>query len=194
MEFKYYFKNEEKACYAISLIVFLLGIFCYILTYTDSGFTLETAKTLAGLAAFELVILYFASLFSAERRNFEKWYNDLINKGVKCNGTVTQIDMYDNNVYKLSVCYYSEVHKCDLTVTLPKIKFKEPLDTKRTVLCDVYENRQYDKLVNYDSELIEVSQNKINFSINPIKLLMVIHKKYNREFFGNAIACAFKYK
>lgn len=113
--------------------------------------------------------------------------------GIKCKGYVKEIRLWSGDSFEIKVSYYSKIQKKDITFELPRIKFKT-VDLTKQIICDVYESHEYHKIEDYDSELINISGNKIYFNINPVKLFKVVHKKYNRKCFGNAIAENFKYE
>lgn len=192
-------KAEELICYITSIIILLAAILSNTKSPINSSelacviFTVDWWKSMIGVILLDIFIIYCGLLIGAERKNFKKWHSNLLENGIKCKGYVKEIKLWGKNSFEVKISYYSEVQKKNITFESPRIKFTT-VDTTKQIICDVYECHEYHKIEDYDSELINISGNNINFNINPVKLFKVVHKKYNRKWFGNAIAENFKYE
>jgi hypothetical protein len=192
-------KNEEWVCYAVAVVVLILVIISDVSSYIDNGtlqgiLSTEWLESIISQIIFEIFLIYCGMLIGSERKNFKKWESNLIKNGIKCEGEVTEIRLWNKNLYELKVCYYSQVQEKYIIFSLPKIQFRELIDTSKLITCNVYESTEYHDIKDYEAEVIKVCGNKIYFNINPIKLLKVVHEKYTRKWFGNAVAENFKYK
>lgn len=158
--------------------------------------SLEWFESLLGIFIFEIFLLYCKHLISKQKKNFKKWQLFLTTNGIKCNGYVKEIRYIKNNNFEFKVSYFSELYKKDISFWTPIVNVKS-INNMEKILCDVFEfNEQYN-IINYDSELIKVNEEKqeVQFNLNPIKLFNTIYKKYtNIDWFDNKIAVNFRIK
>ena len=202
MNYKY--EKEKKRIetiisYVVSisiLVLTVIGNTSILMNQTYGDFYLALLKWCGSIIVVILVdiyILYFGKLYDTETKNFIKWYSYLLENGIKCNGYVKEITYVKQDAYKLKICYYSELQRKDIEFYAPIINIQD-LDQNKKVLCNVYEVTKQKPEEDYDSEVINVSGNKIELTLNPFKLFKLVGRKYKREWFGNAIAVDFHYE
>lgn len=151
-------------------------------------------ESMIGIVIIDIFLIYCGGLIGKNKKNFKKWRLNLIKNGVKCNGYVKEIRVVGECSYEFKISYYSELQKKNIYFYTEMIYMPIVVDSSKKILCNVYESFEQQQNEDYDSELIGMSENRIYFNLNPIKLFKVVSKKYSRTWFGNTIAVDFRYE
>lgn len=209
-----YYKREKsttiKICYCAAALLLVLGIVFstrlpFSCKYLPDGYDIFSLEWLVELMKFIAVcvfIIWCGRISAKSTLNFRKWHCHLIENGERTEGKVEEIiqrrDITSEDssayAYQFRVSYVSKIDGCEKELITPDLDFV-PYNNAQYV-CDVYETacEPYEAISeNKDAnELIQISENRITFNINPFKLFRAAAGESNQTWFSNAVADNFR--
>lgn len=199
--------NAEKA--TASGICKFAALLIGVLVILDTVSNIKT-NGIAAASGFITVILVVTfctvcgRILDKQVYNHRKWHNYLKENGTKYTGYVEDVleerrisasDTSGSNRYS----YYFTVRYVDLDgksnlLKTPVLSFIP--DKEQRYICDVYEVKQdpgWDEgKGDPTSEVVNITDNEVQISLNPIKIWRALIKSSDQEWFGNTVADNFR--